>query len=210
MSCQLTFHEAVDASFVATSEQVDNGDETVLRKPGLEGLHSFFDQCLNTAPHGGVSADGLSMELLEKVFEEQGWDHDMSLKRTEPEPFLESLIASGQEKQSKSEEMSQWIPRYCQRSVTNTFPLLPPEDITEADARDDAEQTLQLAKDMNPEEIQHYINLHMQMDLEKSPGDPAMSPEANQAWWALKNYYKHARDFVVRSSLDEKIAHRCR
>ena len=128
MSCHLTFHEAVDASFVANSEQVDDDDEKVLRKPGLEGLHSFFEQCLNTAPHGGVSADGLPMELLEKVFEEQGWDHDLSLKSTELEPFLESLGASGQEKQNKSEEMSQWIARYCQRSVTNKSPLLPPED----------------------------------------------------------------------------------
>ena len=81
--------------------------------------------------------------------------------------------------------------------------------MAEADARDHAEQTLQLAKDMNPEEIQHYINLHMQMDLEKNPGDLAMPPPGeNQAWWVLKNYYKRARDFVVRSSLDKQIAHR--
>ena len=95
MTCQMSFHEAVDASFVASSEQGDKDDEQVLRKPGIEGLHSFFEQCLNTAPHGGVSADGLSMDLLGKVFEQQGWDYDMSFKRTGLEPFLESLGASG-------------------------------------------------------------------------------------------------------------------
>ena len=49
----------------------------------------------------------------------------------------------------------------------------------------------------------------MQVDLEENPGDAAMSPQENQARWAFRNYYKHARDFVVRNSLDEKkFAHR--
>ena len=145
----MSFHEAVDASFVASSEQVVEDYEKVYRKPGLEGLHSFFEQCLAQAPHGGVSADGLSMELLERVFEEQGWDHDMSHKRMGLEPFLESLGATGPETRDTSDDMSQFVAQYRERSVSNKFPLVHPEDMTDADNRDVAGQTLLLTVDMD-------------------------------------------------------------
>ena len=86
----------------------------------------FFAECLTKAPHGEVNADGLSMELLERVFEAQGWDHDMSFKRTELEPFLESLGATGPEKRDTSDAMSQFIAQYRDRSVSNKFPLVRP------------------------------------------------------------------------------------
>ena len=177
MTCRMSFHEAVDASFVASSEQGDEDDEKVLRKPGLEGLHSFFAECLTKAPHGGVNADGLPMELLERVFEEQGWDHDMSLKRTELEPFLESLGATGPEKRNTSDDMSQFITQYRERSISNKFPLVHPEDMTDADNRDVAGQTLLLTMDMDTDKIQHYINLKMQVDLEENLGDVAPPPQ---------------------------------
>ena len=68
---------------MANAVQVGDNEEKVLGMPGVEGVHSFLGECLSKAPHLGVCGDGHSMELLEKVFEEQGWNRDVSIKRKE-------------------------------------------------------------------------------------------------------------------------------
>ena len=76
----LCFHEAVRASFDTAAVQADGDEEKALFKPGVEGLHVFLEGCRGDSPFGGVSAEVVSVESLEKVFTEQGWSHDLSFK----------------------------------------------------------------------------------------------------------------------------------
>ena len=75
-----SFREAVDAAFESAAVQIDDVGEKVLFKPGIEGLHIFFEGCRSKAQRSEVREDIVSVESLTKVFDEKKWPHDFLLE----------------------------------------------------------------------------------------------------------------------------------
>ena len=86
-----TFHEVIESCFDRAATQIDGEEEKMLLKPGVEGLHVFLEGCRQDASLDNVDGEMVSVQALQKVFEEKEWPDDLSFKRGDLTNLVEAL-----------------------------------------------------------------------------------------------------------------------
>ena len=214
MSSYQSFCETVEATFEEEATEEKDDDTKMLHAPGVDGLHTFLASCRSKENNNDVDADSLSLEAVEKAFEENGWSHDMDFKKEDVMTLLESLgfelpAAEADEDEDLAQALAEIADDLAKRKSANEFPLLRTEHMNSKDAVTDAKHCISLVDEEDHVKIQSYIDYQKQKYLESNPGDPALSIDEQHAQWALQFYYKHLRDFLAQESLDtHKFVHR--
>ena len=160
---QSSFHEAVDAAFQDAAVQVDDGVEKVLFKPGIEGLHIFFEGCRSKAQRSEVREDIVSVESLTKVFDEKKWPHDCCWKREDVGSLLELLGIAESKEEKLLVDVAELMDDIQKRTAMKQFPLLCTKYLTSEDEKRFAQQSFGLVEMMDAVKVLSYIDLQKQI-----------------------------------------------